>query len=112
MDDRALGVITFGNVDREEHNMPELSVSEDTFRRLAAKAAALHISIADLVQPALDRLAENAPSISEPLAGDDWKAEFDEWKRDAERRAGRYPIGFALDDSREAIYRDREDAQR
>jgi hypothetical protein len=33
------------------------------------------------------------------------------WKRDAESRAGRYPKGFVLDDSRETLYREREDAQ-
>ncbi len=41
--------------------MPQLTVPEDTFRRLAAKAAALKISVDDLVQPALDRLAETGP---------------------------------------------------
>ena len=43
--------------------MPHLTVPEDTFRRLAAKAAALNISVDDLVQPALDRLAETATSL-------------------------------------------------
>ena len=44
-----------------ENKMPHLSVPEDIFRRLAAKAAALKISVDDLVQPALDRLAETGP---------------------------------------------------
>ena len=94
--------------------MPQLTVPEDTFRRLAAKAAALNISVNDLVQPALDRLAETgaaAPEPSLPLTGDAWLAELDTWKRDAESRAGRYPAGFVLDDSRDALYREREDAQ-
>ena len=38
--------------------MPHLTVPEDTFRRLAARAAALNVSVDDLVKPALDRLAE------------------------------------------------------
>ena len=42
--------------------MPHLTVPEDTFRRLAAKADALNISVDDLVQPALDRLAETGTS--------------------------------------------------
>jgi hypothetical protein len=97
-----------------EDTMPQLTVPEETFRRLAARAAALNISVDDLVQPALDRLAEtgmSAPEPSLPLTGDAWRAELDAWKRDAEGRAGRYPPGFVLDDSRETLYREREDAQ-
>jgi len=97
-----------------EDTMPHLTVTEDTFRRLAARAAALNISVDDLVQPALDRLAETGTSPPEPplpLTGDAWHAELNAWKRDAESRAGRYPPGFVLDDSRETIYREREDAQ-
>ena len=94
--------------------MPKVTVPADTFRRLAARAAALNISVDDLVKPALDRLAETgtcAPEPPLPLTGDAWQAELEAWKRDAESRAGRYPAGFVLDDSRETIYREREDAQ-
>ena len=38
--------------------MPNVSVPDDTFRRLARRAAALNIPVDDLVKPALDRLAE------------------------------------------------------
>jgi hypothetical protein len=91
-----------------------LTVPEDTFQRLAAKAAALNISVDNLVKPALDQLAETnatSPEPSLPLTGDAWRAELDSWKRDAESRVGRYPHRFVLDDSRETIYREREDAQ-
>lgn len=94
--------------------MPHLTVPEDTFRRLAARAAALEISIDDLVRPVLDRLAEAGGPAREPpppLTGDAWLAELEAWKRDAEDRSGRYPLGFVLDDSRETIHREREDAQ-
>jgi antitoxin (DNA-binding transcriptional repressor) of toxin-antitoxin stability system len=47
-----------------------------------------------------------------PLAHDEWKQEHDAWQRDAQGRVGRYPPGFALDASYEAIYGEREDAQR
>ena len=93
--------------------MPHVSVRRH-FRRLSARAAALNISVDDLVKPALDRLAEAGllrPSRHFPLNGDAWQAELEAWKRDAESRAGRYPPGFVLDDSRETIYREREDAQ-
>jgi hypothetical protein len=62
----------------------------------------------------LDRLAESGistPEASPPLTGDAWRAELEAWKRDAAGRAERDPPGFVLDDSREAIYREREDAQ-
>ena len=94
--------------------MPQVTVPEETFRRLARRAAALNISVDDLVRPALDRLADAGtlpPEPSLPLSGEPWKAELEAWKRDAEGRAGRYPAGFVLDDSRESIYREREDAQ-
>ncbi len=94
--------------------MPQVAVSEDTYRRLAARAAALNISVDDLVKPALDRLAEADTTAGEPplpLAGDAWWAELEAWKRDAKDRAGRYPPGFVVDDSRETIYREREDTQ-
>jgi hypothetical protein len=96
-----------------EHPMPSVTIPEETFRRLAERAAALNISVDDLVKPALDKLAESgshAPEPPCPLTGDAWDAELAAWKRDAEGRAGRYPPGFVLDDSRETIYREREDA--
>jgi hypothetical protein len=89
--------------------MPHVTIPEDTFQRLAAKAAALNISVDDLVKPTLEQLAESGTEL--PLAGDAWVAEALAWKRDAESRARRYPPGFILDDSRETIYREREDAQ-
>jgi hypothetical protein len=95
-----------------ENPMPHLTVPEDTFQRLAMKAAALNISVDDLVKPALDQLAETGPSAPEPpLTGDAWHAELGAWKRDAESRDGRYPRGFVLDDTRETLYRERENAQ-
>ncbi len=56
-----------------EDTTPHLTVPEDTFRRLAAKADALNISVDDLVQPALDRLAETGTSAPEPPAPADWR---------------------------------------
>jgi hypothetical protein len=95
--------------------MPDVTVSEETFRRLSERAAALGLSVDDLVGSALERLAEagmSSPEPPRPLAGDAWQAELEAWKRDAESRAGRYPPGFVLDDSRETLHRDREDALR
>ncbi len=97
-----------------ESAMPHVNIPEETFRRLATKAASLSISVEDLVKPALDQLAEtedSAPETSLPLTGDAWLAELDAWKRDAESRGNRYPRGYILDDSRQSIYGEREDAQ-
>ncbi len=94
--------------------MPNVMIPEETFRRLCERAAALNISVDDLIKPALDQLVERPiPALepSLPLNNDAWRAELDAWKRDALSRAGRYPPGFVLDDSRETIYREREDAQ-
>lgn len=94
--------------------MPHVDVPPETFRRLSERAAALNISVEDLVKPALDRIAQGGtggPEPTAPLTGDAWRAELDAWRRDALSRAGRYPPGFDLDDSRDAIYREREDAQ-
>jgi len=60
------------------------------------------------------RLAETAtsgPELSLPLTGEAWQAELDAWRQDAESRASRYPPGFVLDDPRETLYREREDAR-
>ena len=114
MDNPPRGVIALRKLPSMENKMPHLSVPEDIFRRLAAKAAALKISVDDLVQPALDRLAETGPFAPEPqlpLIGDAWHAEANAWKWDAESRASRYPPEFVLDDSRETLYREREDSQ-
>jgi len=90
--------------------MPHVAVPEEKFHRLVAKAAALNISVDDFVQPTLEQLAESETAL--PLTGDSWQAELNAWKRDAESRAGRFSSNFVLDDRRETVYREREDAQR
>jgi hypothetical protein len=94
--------------------MPTVMIPEETYRRLSERAAALNTSVDALVKPALDQLAESpilALEPSLPLTDDAWRAEQVAWKQDALSRAGRYPQGFVLDDSRETIPREREDAQ-
>jgi antitoxin (DNA-binding transcriptional repressor) of toxin-antitoxin stability system len=46
------------------------------------------------------------------LAQEEWRQELDAWQRDVHARADRYPPGFVVDCSYEAIYGEREDAQR
>jgi hypothetical protein len=88
--------------------------SEDTFGRLTVRAAVLNICVDDLFQPVIDGLADDGASTLEqpgPLTGDSWWADLEAWKRHAESRAGRCPPGFVLDESRESIYRGRDDTQ-
>jgi hypothetical protein len=92
--------------------MPSLDIPADTFRRLAERAAALNVSVEDLVRPVLEQLARNGTSAARAvLTGEEWRREFDAWTREVEGRAGRYPPGFQVDDSRETIYREREGSQ-
>jgi hypothetical protein len=47
--------------------MPHVTLPEDTFQRLAARAAALNISVDEFVQPTLDQLAKSDTEL--PLTG-------------------------------------------
>ena len=42
-----------------------------------------------------------------PASPDDWQRQFDAYLREVAARAGGYPEGFVLDDSRETIYEGR-----
>ena len=95
--------------------MPQVTLAEDTFRRLFE--ATLPRSIfpsTTLSHRRWTTRRDRPPSASEPplpLTGEAWRAELEAWKRDAESRAGRTLPGFVLDDSRETIYRERDDAR-
>jgi hypothetical protein len=64
-----------------------------------------------------DKAIEAVQAIVEVLRGqvttpratsaEDWNARFDAWMREVVLRASRYPAGFVVDDSREAIYEGR-----
>jgi uncharacterized protein (DUF433 family) len=43
-----------------------------------------------------------APATS--LYKNSWNSRFEDWMRTVDARAGRYPVGFTLDDSRESMY--------
>ena len=89
--------------------MPSVTIPNETFERLAKRAAALNVTVEQLIAPLLDRAAESGanghplPSLKEAPV-EDWKKIFDAWMADVQARRHRYPPGFALDDSRENIY--------
>jgi hypothetical protein len=93
--------------------MPTLNIPEDTFDKLAERARKANVSVEDLVSSSLAELANGGP-IHLPTAAlsyAEWKGRFDAWQALVQSRAGRFPPGFTLDDSRESIYGEREDAQ-
>jgi hypothetical protein len=101
---------------RKEDPMPNVAVSDDTYRELCELAAARNVSVEEFIGTALgwvanSRIAIFPKPIPPPLTGEAQRAVLDAMRRDAEARAGQYPPGFVLDDSRETMYREREDAQ-
>ena len=55
--------------------MSHVTIPQDTFERLCVRAAALNITVDDLVKPVVDQLAEfGAPAPSWRLTGDAWRA--------------------------------------
>jgi len=63
-------------------------------------------------QPVARILPALTPAIEQGLSKEEWQRELDAWRLEAQSRANRYPPGFVLDDSRETIYGERENAQR
>lgn len=92
--------------------MASITIPDETYRRLSRRASALKITVDELVQPALDQLANVENHADAPLQGDAWRAEAEALEQEAIDRSHRYPPGFVVDDRRETIYRERLDAQR
>ncbi|HKI32225.1 MAG TPA: hypothetical protein VKA46_10180 [Gemmataceae bacterium] len=90
--------------------MPQLTILDDTYERLARRAAALNVTVEQLVTPVLERVAGaeavngHPPTPPGDLPFDPWKARFDELLATVRGRADRYPPGFQADVSRESIY--------
>jgi hypothetical protein len=93
--------------------MPTVNIPEETYRRLAEKAAALNISVEELVAPVLHQIAwsEQPNGAHSPSTLRDRQQAFEELTNLIQSRAHRYPPGHRVDDDRESIYREREDAQ-
>ena len=94
--------------------MAMLTIPDATYMDLASQAALRNITIEQFVLDQLQHLSKRQaepPEPTPPLTGEAWRAVRDAMISDAEKRADRYPPGFVLDDSREAIYAERLDAQ-
>jgi len=87
-----------------------ITVRDDTYHRLARRAAAAGTTVEALAAPVLERLAQETAAHAHPAAppvdlpDDEWKRVFDQLIADAAGRADRYPPDFECDVSREAIY--------
>ena len=81
--------------------MTTLTIPDATYQRLAARAAGQHLTVEAL----LDRLAAAEPAAVTPPT-DGWQAKLAAVQTAASSRADRYPPGFRMDDSRDAMYPD------
>lgn len=83
-----------------------LSISDESYQQLLKQAQLHNVTVEQWAAPLLEQAAM---SSTLPLKGAAWQQAMNEFKREAELRAGRYPKNYRADDSREAIYRERED---
>ncbi|MBY0513897.1 MAG: hypothetical protein K2P78_08300 [Gemmataceae bacterium] len=88
--------------------MATITIPDVTYQRLAELAANHKISVADYVTMTV--FGTYPPPVRLPTR-EERLAALAEVRRQAEATADRYPPGFQVDDSRESIYREREDAQ-
>jgi hypothetical protein len=86
--------------------MPVLNLPEQTFQWLVEQAAARNVSVEEVVVSAVAQLPAAETSTPEERL-----RAFERLTRRIESRADRYPPGHTIDDSRESIYAERENAQ-
>ena len=87
--------------------MPTITIPEETYRRLATRAAAIGTTIEALATPVLEEFAQQSHGNGQPpsdLSYAEWKQRFDAHMESIETRADRYPPGHVVDASRESIY--------
>ncbi len=92
--------------------IPTVDLANQLPHILQALASGEEFLITEAGRP-VARIILPPPGVrEEPLKGDQWQKEFEVWMKEVESRADRYPLGFTLDDSYEAKYGERENAQR
>ena len=83
-----------------------LSISDEAYDRLVRRAQLFNVTVEQLAAPLLEQaFAEETL----PLTGTEWQKAMKEFQKETAQRAGRYPKDYRADDSREAIYGERED---
>ena len=84
--------------------MQTITIPDETYERLTRRASALTISVEELALPALERAAATPLPAPRALTHEEWLANFEAWMAEVQARAHRYPPGFEVDISREAMY--------
>jgi hypothetical protein len=86
--------------------MPSVTISDKTLERLAKRAAALNVTVEQLILKLASEGDGNGQPTPVPMDDpfDEWGKKFDAWMADVQARSNRYPPGFVMDDSRASIY--------
>ena len=84
--------------------MQTLTIPDETYQRLSIRATEMNVSVEDLALPALERVAVTPLTAGRVLTHEEWLAHMDAWMAEVQARAHRYPPGFEVDISREAMY--------
>jgi hypothetical protein len=88
--------------------MPTVTIPDDVYAKLEAKASAMNRSVEDYVSPfleiAVDSTDGGSKAVSPVLSGEAWWKMREEMKRDAESRAAMYPPGYQSECGREWLY--------
>lgn len=91
--------------------MPVLTIPEQTFQWLLEQAALRNVSIEDVVVSAVARLPHSEVPLPDGVTPEERLRAFERLTQSIEAEAHRYPPGHRVDDSRESIYAERENAQ-
>ena len=85
-----------------------LTLPDDTYHQLAQLAATRQLAIDQLISELVERAGQPAaPAAPAVLSGDAWVRQLEAITQGILARAGRYPAGFTLDDSRDTMYQGR-----
>jgi antitoxin (DNA-binding transcriptional repressor) of toxin-antitoxin stability system len=81
-------------------------------RLLSQLEAGEEFLLTDAGRPVGRVLPPSPPPAQPSLTPAEWERELRDWQREVRARADRYPPGFAVDCSYQAIYGEREDVPR
>ena len=85
--------------------MTMLYIRDETYRRLAERAAAENATVEEYIETLLER--DSTPRRDHPLTPAERRQALDKLIATIEEEAESYPPGFVADDSRESIYEGR-----